>query len=94
MIHSYSDLYNYPNQLLKDLDLSYDSKLKTQNAFSISSKYSNLNYIFDNDESLIKQLSKSPENKKLLSKRKNKVVKNFNFILTIIGNLQLVISHL
>ena len=82
MIHSYSDLYNYPNQLLKDLDLSYDSKLKTQNAFSISSKYSNLNYIFDNDESLIKQLSKSPENKKLLSKRKNKVVKNFESLVT------------
>ena len=77
MVHSYSDLYNYPNKLFKELELSYNAKLKTQNAFTIASEYSNLNYIFDNDDSIIKKISKSSINKKLLNKRKNKVINNF-----------------
>ena len=76
MMHSYNDLYNYPNKLFKELDLSYNKKSKAQNTFAVASEYSDLNYIFD-DESIVKNISKSSINKKLLSKTKNKVINDF-----------------
>ena len=56
--------------------MKYDTKSKSQDSFKIISEYSNLSFLFD-DGKLIKKISRSPINKKLLSKRKFKTIEDF-----------------
>ena len=76
-VHSYNSYYKYPNKLFKDMSLTYNSKNKTQDAFGVISKFSDLSYIFD-DGKIIKKISKTPSNKKNLSVKKNKIIENYS----------------
>jgi len=76
-VHSYNSYYKYPNDLFKQLDLTYNNKNKTQDAFSVISKFSDLSYVFD-DGKLLKSLSKDSQNEKDLAIKKNKIIENYH----------------
>ena len=56
---------------------TFETQIKVLlDSFKIISEYSNLSFLFDDGE-LIKKISRSPINKKLLSKRKFKTIEDF-----------------
>ena len=55
MVHSYDEMYKFPNSLFKNNDLEYDKKNRMQNTLELSFKYSDLVYVFD-DGKLMKSI--------------------------------------
>jgi starch synthase len=68
MIHSYDDLYKFPNSLFKSLGIDYNSKKKSQNTLELAFEYSDFVYVFD-DGDLLKKISKNKNVSPFLTKK-------------------------
>ena len=73
MIHSYNDMYKFPNSLFKNEDLNYNKKSRFQNTLELSFKYSDLVYLYD-DGKLLKNINKVKSLKSSLSNCKHKII--------------------
>jgi len=79
-LHSYDQMYEFPTELFKSLDLDCNSKQKQQNTLELGLQYSDKVYAFD-DGHLVKNINKRKKIKTAFEKSNHKIfnVKDLDF---------------